>query len=583
MSGPTLKDRSEAGARPAAAPVSPKHWSAERLVLVVVGLQVMFANLPFWQAALAERSLGDPKTWQFIFSTAMILTWLHAVPVLIVGTRFTVRPVLTLFVSSALIAQHMMWQYGVVLDPSMLRNALRTDVREASELITPWFLANSCFAAIAAIGIWRIPLRRRSWQRALGARALTTVAVSVVGIGALLIGFQDFSSSMRNHKALRYRITPGNVIYSASRVLVDDLRDAARAAEPLMPIRTASAAVGRKPRLLVLIVGETARAMNFSLNGYSRPTNPELSSLPVINFSRTSACGTSTEVSLPCMFSAQGRAGYDEAQIRASESLVQLLARAGMRVVWLDNQSGCKNVCAGVEFRDMSSASIDSPLCPGGRCFDGVLVEGLRDIVGQTSKGPMQDTVVVLHQLGNHGPAYAARHPSEFTRFEPECKTSELRNCSRDEIVNAYDNAILYTDHIIASAIGLLAAHESRFDVGLIYVSDHGESLGEGGLYLHGMPYAIAPQEQLAVPMIWWLGGMGVRGWDGIDEACLRRRASHPAHHDNLFHSVLGLLRIETDRYIADRDLISGCRRPRSFDHAADGVAVRRAAASRSR
>ncbi|MBX6317844.1 MAG: phosphoethanolamine--lipid A transferase [Pigmentiphaga sp.] len=564
MSGLTSQGRIEADVRQEIAATPPKQWSVERLVLVVIGLLVVFANLPFWQIALAGRSFDDPKTWQFVFSTAMLIAWLHAVPALILSTRFTVRPVLTLFVLSALIAQHMMRQYGVVLDPSMLRNALRTDVREASELITPWFIANVCFASVAAVAIWRIPLRQHSWRRALGVRVLTVVGVSVVGIGALLLGFQDFSSTMRNQKGLRYRITPANVIYSTIRVLADDLRDAARTAEPLMPIRTASAAVGQKPRLLVLVVGETARAMNFSLNGYPRPTNPELSKRSIINFPQTSACGTSTEVSLPCMFSSQGRADYDEARIRASESLIQLLARAGMRVVWLDNQSGCKNVCAGVEFKDVSSSSIDSPLCPGNRCFDGVLVEGLREIIDVASKGPAQDTVVVLHQLGNHGPAYAKRYPQEFAQFKPECKKAELRDCSRDEIVNAYDNAILYTDHIVASIIDLLATQEARFDVGLIYVSDHGESLGEKGLYLHGMPYAIAPQEQLAVPMVWWFGGTGARGWDGIDEACLRRRASQPAHHDNLFHSVLGLFRIETERYVADRDLIGACRRQRS-------------------
>ena len=564
MSGLTSQGRIEADAGKKFAATPPKQWSVERLVLVVISLLVVFANLPFWQTTLASRNLGDPKTWQFVFSTAIFIAWLHAVPALILSTRFTVRPVLTLFVLSALIAQHMMRQYGVVLNPSMLRNALRTDAREAAELVTPWLLANVCFAGAAAVAIWCIPLRKVSWRRALSIRVLTVAGASVVGIGALLLGFQDFSSTMRNQKELRYRITPANVIYSTSRVLADDLRDAARSAEPLVPIRTANAAVGRKPRLLVLIVGETARAMNFSLNGYSRPTNPELSKRPIINFPQTTACGSSTEVSLPCMFSSQGRADYDEAIIRASESLIQLLARAGMRVVWLDNQSGCKHVCTGVEFEDVASSSIDSVLCPGNRCFDGVLVDGLREIINSASKGPAQDTVVVLHQLGNHGPAYAKRYPQEFAQFKPECKKAELRDCSRDEIVNAYDNAILYTDHIVASTIDLLATQESRFDVGLIYVSDHGESLGEKGLYLHGMPHAIAPQEQLAVPMVWWLGGTGVRGWDGIDEACLRRRASQPAHHDNLFHSVLGLFRIETARYVADRDLIGACRRQRS-------------------
>jgi lipid A ethanolaminephosphotransferase len=259
------------------------------------------------------------------------------------------------------------------------------------------------------------------------------------------------------------------------------------------------------------------------------------------------------------MFSSLGRADYDEARIRGGESLVQLLARAGMRVVWLDNQSGCKGVCDGVETADLSSGT-DPALCPDGHCHDEVLVRRLREVADAQPAGDTRDLVVVLHQLGNHGPAYYKRHPPAFTRFTPECTRAELRDCSREEIVNAYDNAIAYTDHVLASAIDVLDRRRDRFDVGLIYVSDHGESLGEKGLYLHGMPYAIAPAEQLSVPMVWWFGGTGVRAWGGVDEACLRRRAAEPAHHDNLFHSVLGLMGVETPRYLAERDLTSGCR-----------------------
>ena len=548
------------GAENSIAATASRQWSVEGLVIAVVTLMVVLANLPFWQSALADRSFGDLTTWRFILSTAVFIGCLHALPALVLSTNSTVRPVLAVSVLVALIAQYVMRHYGVVLDPSMMRNAMRTDLREASELVTPWLLANACFAALAAVVIWSVPLRTLPRRRALCRRVLTVVGVGLAGIGALLLGFQDLASTVRNHKELRYRVTPGNVVYAAGRVIVDDLKATTRIAEPLLPIRTAVAAADRKPRLLVLVVGETARAMNFSLNGYPRPTNPELSRRPVINFPQASACGTSTEVSLPCMFSSLGRANYDEARIRADESLVQLLARAGMRVVWIDNQSGCKNVCAGVEFKDVTASKTDSPLCPGGRCFDGALVEGLREIIEGSTAGDARDTVVVLHQIGNHGPAYSRRHPREFARFGPECRNTELRDCSRTEIVNSYDNAILYTDHVVASAMDLLAAQESRFEVGLIYVSDHGESLGENGLYLHGMPYAIAPREQLAVPMVWWLGGSGVRGWDGLEEACLRRRASQSAHHDNLFHSVLGLFRIETARYVADRDMVSQCR-----------------------
>lgn len=546
-------------------------WSVEALVLTVIVLLVLLANGPFWQHALAGRDLAAVQTWRFMLGTGLFIIWLHALPLLLLATRHTVRPLMALLVLCSLVAQHLMRQYGVVLDPSMLRNALRTDVREATELLNTGVLLNVALAALAAWVLARVRLRRvptegspegstgPTWVRALGRRLLVLLGVSVVGVLGTLLVFQDFSSTMRNHKELRYRITPANLLYSTGRVLAGDLQQARRVAEPLQPVRLASPVAGRKPRLLVLVVGETARAMNFSLNGYGRETNPELSRLNVINFPHTQACGSSTEVSLPCMFSAYGRASYDESRIRASESLVQMLARAGLRVAWLDNQSGCKGVCDGVESKDVSNGS-DPALCPEGRCHDAALVDGLRQFVDAGSADAPRDTVVVLHQLGNHGPAYSKRYPPAFARFQPECTKAELRDCSQQEIVNAYDNALRYTDHVLASTIALLKQQEARFDVGLIYVSDHGESLGEKGLYLHGMPYAIAPREQLSVPMVWWFGTSGPWAWGGVDEACLRRRAAQPSHHDNLFHSVLGLLDVETPRYLAERDLARDCR-----------------------
>jgi lipid A ethanolaminephosphotransferase len=347
-------------------------------------------------------------------------------------------------------------------------------------------------------------------------------------------------------------------------VLATDARRSGAPRDPPEPaVRAVTAA--HKPTLLVLVVGETARAANFSLNGYPRQTNPELARLAVVNFPHTAACGTSTEVSLPCMFSPFGRADYDEDRIRRHESLLHLLARAGLHVVWLDNQSGCKGVCEGLELRDLSRARLPG-VCDAERCLDEILLHGLRDVVAQATG----DTVVVLHQLGNHGPAYFRRYPAAFRRFEPACERRELADCTREQIVNAYDNALLYTDHLLARTIGYLDGLRDRYDVALLYVSDHGESLGEHGLYLHGMPYAIAPREQLEVPMLWWFASDSARSLD-VDLACLRRRAAEPASHDHVFHSVLGLLAVTTPRYRPQLDVFSGCRPTRLARAAAGG------------
>jgi len=193
-------------------------------------------------------------------------------------------------------------------------------------------------------------------------------------------------------------------------------------------------------------------------------------------------------------------------------------------------------------------------LCNGKRCFDEILLSGLAAQIKPDGK----DRIVVLHMLGNHGPAYYQRYPAAFRRFTPTCDTEELGNCTQTQIVNSYDNALLYTDHVVAKAIATLR-QQADYDTALIYVSDHGESLGEKGLFLHGVPYAIAPQEQTHVPMLMWFSP-GFAQSQRLDLGCLRREAAQPVGHDNLFPSILGLMQVRTQVYESGRDLFARCR-----------------------
>jgi lipid A ethanolaminephosphotransferase len=311
-----------------------------------------------------------------------------------------------------------------------------------------------------------------------------------------------------------------------------------------------------KPRVLVLVVGETVRAANFSLMGdYARTTTPELARLDVLAFRDVTSCGTSTEVSVPCMFSQWGREDYDERRIRNAEGLLNVLAHAGYAVKWIDNQSGCKGVCQGqgIEYQKIDPKSAPD-LCDADECHDGVLVRRLEAELAHVEKS----TVIVLHMMGNHGPAYYRRYPPEFRRFTPDCATAELRTCSREQVVNAYDNAVLYADHVLAGLVGTLAKARA-LDTALLYVSDHGESLGEHGLYLHGMPYSIAPKTQTHVPMVAWLSPSFAAD-SAVDTRCLRAKSGDALSHDNLFHSVLGLLDVETRVYQPARDIFEDCR-----------------------
>jgi lipid A ethanolaminephosphotransferase len=305
--------------------------------------------------------------------------------------------------------------------------------------------------------------------------------------------------------------------------------------------------------LLVLAIGETVRSASFGLSGYARQTTPELSQLDLLVYPRVQACGTSTEVSLPCMFAPIGRRNYDEKRIRNEESLLHVLKRVGFDVKWIDNQSGCKGVCAGLA-QERIRGDADPAFCDGERCLDGILLPRLAAAL----KASSGDLVVVLHMLGNHGPAYSRRYPPEFRKFMPTCESLELSDCSRAEIVNAYDNAVLYTDHVVASIIRYLETQSGR-DAGLIYVSDHGESLGESGLYLHGLPYRIAPAVQREVPMLVWLSA-GLERGSGLSRDCLQQGETGEVAHDHLFHSVMGLLEEESVVREPSLDLFSRCR-----------------------
>jgi lipid A ethanolaminephosphotransferase len=309
---------------------------------------------------------------------------------------------------------------------------------------------------------------------------------------------------------------------------------------------------GAKPVLAVVVAGETARSENFGLNGYGVQTNPRLSTLPVLSFTNVRSCGTATAVSLPCMFSEYERGTYSYERGVATENVLDVLSHAGFRVEWWDNNTGHKNIADRIAAKSFSAMK-DPIYCGQGECVDGIFLQALKDYAGSIT----EDTVLVLHQIGSHGPAYYMRYPEAFEMFSPSCKASEFVDCTPAEIINAYDNTIAYTDEFLAEAIGVLDA-QNRADTALIYVSDHGESLGEGGLYLHGAPYFMAPDQQTRVPMIMWLSS-AFRDRFAIDQDCLTAQRDAELSHDNLFHSLLGMLDISTREHDANLDIFATC------------------------
>ena len=542
MSAPRSEMKAGPGGRP---------WLSAEAMIALVSLYCLLAlNGPFWSAVRAGTD-----SLRVMASLGVAVFALNAFLLGLLCWGRLARWILAAVLVASALAHWYMSRYAVVLDAEMLRNVLHTDVAESRELISPRMLLHVLlWGLLPAALVLLARTRPRTWKRGLLVHGGFTVAMLLLAAVAVLASSQGVFALMRTNKALRYQITPGN--YLVGLVNVAKPPKTGFSGPPVAvgaDARRPASAQARRPRLLVLVVGETVRAGNWGLNGYARQTTPELAARNVVNFPQVSACGTSTEVSLPCMFSAQGREHYDRDAIRGSESLLDVAARAGVAVLWRDNQSGCKGVCARVPSQAMGAK--DAPrLCSGDRCFDEILLSGLADKL----KAMPGDALVVLHMLGNHGPTYFDRYPPAFERWTPVCRTAELSRCTRSEVVNAYDNAILYTDSVLGRLIDLLKAQGSH-DAAMMYVSDHGESLGEYGLFLHGAPYSIAPEQQTRVPMVLWLSPQFAAD-DGLDIACLRNAARRPASHDNLFSTVLGAFDVQTSVYRHDRDLLAACR-----------------------
>ena len=200
-----------------------------------------------------------------------------------------------------------------------------------------------------------------------------------------------------------------------------------------------------------------------------------------------------------------------------------------------------------------------------------VVYSGMRTIVGDSSPEtnaprvavdpspslavkPSRPAVLFLHMMGSHGPAYSLRSDKARKLFEPECTDADLKSCSRESVMNAYDNSVRETDYVLASLIRMLKDTSGSIDSALVYVSDHGESLGEGGLYLHGAPYWMAPKEQTEVPMVLWMNP-GFEKTFSINRSKLEKNAAGRVTHENLYHTVLGLLNVKSTTYVPTYDL----------------------------
>ncbi|BEP61166.1 phosphoethanolamine--lipid A transferase [Variovorax sp. V213] len=538
--------------------------SAQSLVLWLGIYLAVAANWPLWNEL--ARIGGAPSTYMPTIA-AMGLLVVCATVAMLSFTAWSrwMKPLWFAVVLLAAFVQHYMLEYRVVMDPTMIANVLQTDPNEARDLMS-WRMAFHVLVVVLLPGLalWRariVPMRfvSRLWRNA----ALLLLAVAVALVAAVSMNRQ-LAPLMRNNIHLRYMMNPVASLYSAGSVLIKPMFKRSRKLIPITAGTTlgASYAGQARPPMFVMVVGETARADHFGLNGYARDTTPELAARGVLSYRDVHSCGTNTLASVPCMFSPLGKQGY-ESRKDDYENLVDVLQAAGLAVLWLDNQAGCKDVCTRIPNAsafDSLSPVQKSALCDGEECLDDVMLKGLdARIAALPAERRAKGVVLVMHQMGSHGPAYYKRSAADVKRFLPECKTNALAECGHAELQNVYDNSIAQTDRFLAQTIDWLKAQSNQYDPALLYVSDHGESLGEYGLFLHGVPYSFAPEAQKHVPMVTWFSD-GISQRRKLSRPCMEAGLDAPLTHDNLYHTVLGLMDVGNSTYKPALDALASCR-----------------------
>lgn len=474
-----------------------------------------FSNLPF----LASLFI-------FFFATLAIV-----IQILCVGKSAKWVLAILLIVSS--LNAYFMDSFGVVIDHTMMDNVAQTDGRELQGLISFELVARLIILGlIPAFFVIRYFPKKLNLSQELKSRFKTLSTLSLTAVLVVIPFTAGYASFIREHKIVRFYANPTFSIYSAYKYINQEAKVFEARNVPLKSIAAdafRSSESNHKRKLMIVVVGETARYDRFSLNGYQRLTNPNLQAANVVSFSNVSSCGTSTSVSVPCMFSSLGQRGYDKESALQQENVIDVLAKNGVDVLWRDNNSDSKGVALRVQYQNFQSTNLN-PICDP-ECRDVGMLEGLDKHI--QSKG-QKDILIVLHQMGNHGPEYFRRYPASFEKFSPVCKSNELKDCTKQQIDNAYDNAILYTDYFLSKVIKFLKPYEENYDVGMIYIADHGESLGEYGMYLHAAPVVIAPKEQTKIPLIVWTGNSSA-----FPESHLRQHKNLALSHDDVFCSLL--------------------------------------------
>jgi lipid A ethanolaminephosphotransferase len=414
------------------------------------------------------------------------------------------------------IAVYFINTYNVIIDESMIGNVLNTNYEESSSYFSIKLIIYLLFLGILpSIYILKVKLTSVPLKK-----FLVTVALSLVFI--LALAFANASNWLwidKNSKTLGGLAMPWS--YSVNTALFYIHKHKQNEKEMLLPDATIK---DTQKSVVVLVIGESARSQNFSLYGYGKNTNPLLSQTPnVFHFNATS-CATYTTAGVKCILE---HTNSDDLY----EILPNYLFRNHVDVVWRTSNWGEPPV----HIKEYQKREQIAPNCQGDPCnYDEMLLTGLKERIQSSTSNKI---FIVLHTSTSHGPTYSQKYPARFETFKPVCNSVELGNCSKEELINAYDNTIVYTDYILYKVIENLKELK-EYNSTMLFVSDHGESLGEKNLYMHGLPLSLAPKEQYDIPFIVW-----------VSEGSKQLKPNKTVSQNHVFHSVLHFLGIQSPVY----------------------------------
>ena len=526
-------------------------------LLLAIWLGV-FLNIAFFEKIHMLTPYNGVKAGLFVVASIIIVVAAYNFIFQFFNWKWTAKPLAIALVFIGGFAAYAVNTLGVLITSDQIQNLMQTDIAEARDTwswhLLTWTLG---MTVVPIIVILMMKIKPEPIIRQLLHKVIASVVSLAMVLGLLFVFYVDFAAIFRENRDLKGMISPQNMIasfasYYKKKAPKENLPLVVYGEDAVMQKAQATSL----PKLMVLVVGETARAENFSLNGYSKNTNPKLSQQDILNFSRVSSCGTATAVSVPCMFSGMPRKEYEERLASHREGLLDIAQRAGYQVTWIDNNSGCKGTCDRV-----NQFKIPEPLqqkwCKDKECFDDILIDSFKAYLATIPQDDNRPRLIVLHQMGSHGPAYYKRVPAQFKVFKPTCDTNAIQGCSREALLNTYDNTLLYTDYVLDSLIETLK-NTTKYQTALWYLSDHGESTGESGMYLHGAPYAIAPTQQTHIPMLMWFSTV----WQHQAKQqikCLAQQGRQELSQDNLFPTMLSLLDVKSKVIDPNNDMLAAC------------------------